>query len=70
MSRMSGNLHLFDIAAILVVVAVAFGVLNHHLLRLPFTIGLTASGLVASVVMAVVDTSRPASASAPPCGGS
>jgi CPA1 family monovalent cation:H+ antiporter len=59
MGPVSGNLHIFDIAAILVVVAAVFGVLNHHVLRLPFTIGLTASGLVASVVVAGVDTLAP-----------
>jgi monovalent cation:H+ antiporter, CPA1 family len=38
-----------------VVVAAAFGVLNHHALRLPFTIGLTASGLAASLAVASLD---------------
>jgi CPA1 family monovalent cation:H+ antiporter len=53
------NLHVFDIAAILVVVAALFGVVNHHVLRLPFTIGITVSGLIASVVIAAADRFLP-----------
>jgi CPA1 family monovalent cation:H+ antiporter len=53
------SLHIFDIAAILVVAAALFGVLNHHVLRLPFTIGITVSGLIASVVIAAADRFLP-----------
>jgi CPA1 family monovalent cation:H+ antiporter len=54
------NLHIFDIAAILVVGAALFGVFNHHVLRLPFTIGITVSGLIASLVIAALDLAFPA----------
>lgn len=46
---------LLDAAAILLVLAALFGLLNHHLLRLPFTIGLLVSGLLASIGVLVVD---------------
>lgn len=52
---MSGNIHLFDLGALLVVVAALFGVINHHFLRLPFTIGLMVSGLAASIAVALAD---------------
>ncbi len=41
----------FDAAAVVVVLSAFFGVVNHRVLRLPFTIGLTVSGLVASVLV-------------------
>ncbi len=50
----------FEVAAILVVVATAFGYLNHRLIRLPHTIGLTIMGAVASLVLVGLDTLWPA----------
>jgi CPA1 family monovalent cation:H+ antiporter len=41
----------FDVAAVVVVLSAIFGVFNHRVLRMPFTIGLTVSGLVASVLV-------------------
>jgi CPA1 family monovalent cation:H+ antiporter len=41
----------FDAAAVVVVLSAMFGVVNHRLLRLPFTIGLTVSGVVASALV-------------------
>lgn len=46
---------LFDIAAVLVVLAALFGLVNHHTLRLPSTIGLLLMSLLASLVMLGVD---------------
>ncbi|MHC4821202.1 MAG: cation:proton antiporter [Planctomycetota bacterium] len=54
------GLHFFDVAAILVVLAAVFGLINHHVLKLPFTIGLTASGLAAAVVMIGLEQVFPA----------
>lgn len=50
---------LLDTAAILLVLAAAFGVFNHHVLRLPFAIGMLVSGLLASVGVLVVDALVP-----------
>jgi CPA1 family monovalent cation:H+ antiporter len=44
------DLTAFDLAAIVVVLSAIFGVVNHRLLRLPFTIGLTVSGVAASAL--------------------
>lgn len=46
---------ILDTAAILIVLAAALGLFNHHVLRLPLTIGLTLSALGASLVILVVD---------------
>lgn len=51
--------NLFDVAAILVLLAAGFGLFNHHVLRLPFTIGLTVSGLVASGGVLLLDALMP-----------
>lgn len=51
MVRAVHGLTAFDVAAVVVVLSAIFGVMNHRLLRLPFTIGLTVSGLVASIVV-------------------
>jgi CPA1 family monovalent cation:H+ antiporter len=44
-------LTVFDAAAIVVVLAAALGVFNHRVLRLPFTIGLTVSGVAAATLL-------------------
>lgn len=48
-------MYLLDASAILLVLAAVFGVFNHHVLKLPFTIGMLVSGLVASAGVLVVD---------------
>jgi monovalent cation:H+ antiporter, CPA1 family len=53
-------MHLFDAAAVLLVLAAFFGFVNHHLFRLPFTIGLLISGLLASLCVIAVDAVVPA----------
>ena len=53
------TLGLFDTAAILIVVAAIFALANHHLLKLPFTIGLVVAGLAASATIVVVDLAFP-----------
>jgi len=54
---MSGNL--FDTAAVLFLLAAVFGLINHHLLKLPFTIGLMLSALSASIATLVLDAAFP-----------
>ncbi len=49
-----------DVAAILVVLAAAFGYLNHRLIGLPHAIGLTIMGAVASIAVVAVDAVVPA----------
>lgn len=51
----------FDAAAILIVLAAALGYLNHRLLRLPSTVGLTLMGLVASLLVILYDGLLPSS---------
>ena len=51
--------HVFDTAAILIMLAAGFGLLNHHLLRLPFTIGLMLSALGASAAILLLDSLAP-----------
>jgi CPA1 family monovalent cation:H+ antiporter len=46
---------LFDIAAGLVVLAAVFGLINHHTLRLPSTIGLLLMSLLASLALLGID---------------
>lgn len=48
-------MELLDAAAILLTLAACFGLLNHHVLRLPFAIGLLVSGLLASFVVVAID---------------
>ena len=51
--------NLLDIAAVLLVAAAVVGFINHHLLHLPFTIGLTLAGLAASGVVLALDSLLP-----------
>jgi CPA1 family monovalent cation:H+ antiporter len=51
----------FDAAAALIVLAALLGYLNHRLLRLPSTIGLTIMGAVASLIVVALDRMLPAS---------
>ena len=50
---------LLDATAILVTLAAVFGLFNHHVLKLPFTIGLLVSGLLASFGVLLVDAVWP-----------
>jgi CPA1 family monovalent cation:H+ antiporter len=50
---------LLDAAAILLGLAALFGLFNHHVLKLPVTIGLLVSGLLASFGVLLVDVSWP-----------
>ncbi|MEZ4654411.1 MAG: cation:proton antiporter, partial [Candidatus Eisenbacteria bacterium] len=50
---------IFDTAAILVVLAAVLGLFNHHVLRLPFAIGLLVSALVASMLVLALDALVP-----------
>lgn len=52
-------MYVLDASAVLFGLAAAFGLFNYHVLRLPFTIGLLASGLCASLVMLAVDAALP-----------
>jgi len=51
----------FDAAAILIVLAAALGYLNHRLLGLPSSVGLTIMGAVASLLVVGIDYLLPAS---------
>lgn len=53
------ELHLFDVAAILLILASAFGLANHHLLKLPFAIGIMVASMVASLVILGLDLVAP-----------
>lgn len=46
---------LIDAASLLLALAAAFGLFNHHVLKLPFAIGMLISGLIASLIVATVD---------------
>ncbi len=48
-----------DAAAVLLVIAAAFGLANHRILRLPFAIGMLVSGLLASIGVMVIDRLLP-----------
>jgi monovalent cation:H+ antiporter, CPA1 family len=50
---------LLDAAAVLLVLASIFGLLNHHIFKLPFTIGLLVSGLLASFGVLIFDAIVP-----------
>lgn len=52
-------MYVLDATAVLMVLAAIFGLVNYHFLKLPFTIGLMASGLVASLTMLLVDAMIP-----------
>lgn len=58
-AREVNDVYILDATAVLMVLAAAFGWLNYHFLKLPFTIGLLASGLVASMTLLVVDALVP-----------
>lgn len=51
---------LLDAAAILLVLAALLGLINHHVFKLPFTIGMLVASLLASLVALVVDSVVPA----------
>jgi monovalent cation:H+ antiporter, CPA1 family len=51
----------FDAAAILIVLAALLGYINHRLLKLPSSIGLTIMGAVASLIVVGIDRLLPAS---------
>ena len=53
------SLNPFDVAAVLVVVAAVFGYVNHRLIRLPHTIGLTVMGAAASLIVVAADAVVP-----------
>ena len=55
----ANGLDLFDVAAILIVAAAALGYLNHRVLRLPHTIGLTVTGAFASLGLVAVEALFP-----------
>lgn len=55
------ELSAFDAAAILIVLAAALGYLNHRLLKLPSTVGLTVMGAVASMLVVAIDRLMPQS---------
>ena len=55
------NLSPFDAAAILIVLAAALGYLNHRLLGLPSSVGLTIMGAVASLLVVGIDYAIPGS---------
>lgn len=50
----------FDVAAILIVLAAAFGYVNHRWIRLPASVGLTLMGAVASLIILGLDRLFPA----------
>jgi len=51
---------LFQITSVIITLVALFGFLNHRLLRLPDTIGITAMGLLASLAIAVIGKRMPA----------
>jgi len=54
------ELHLFEIATILLVLASVFGVANHKFVQLPFAIGMLVSAMAASLLLVGVDAVAPA----------
>lgn len=59
---MSGSeLSAFDVAAILVLLAAVLGYVNHRVLRLPTTVGMTLMGAVASLCIVAIGLIMPAS---------
>jgi CPA1 family monovalent cation:H+ antiporter len=50
---------ILDTAAILLVLAAGFGFLNHHVFKLPFTIGMLVSGLLGSLGVLLIDSIVP-----------
>ena len=53
------GLSLLDMAAILFGLAAILGLVNHHIFKLPFTIGMTFSAMLASLLVLVVDAIFP-----------
>lgn len=53
------GLSLLDMAAILFGLAAILGLINHHVFKLPFTIGMTFSAMLASLLVLVVDAMFP-----------
>ena len=51
----------FDVAAILIVLAAAFGYVNHRFIRLPASVGLTLMGALSSLIILAVDRLVPSS---------
>lgn len=51
----------FDVASILIVLAATLGYINHRLLKLPESVGLTVMGAAASLVVVGLDVALPAS---------
>lgn len=60
---------IFDIAAALTVLAATFGLLNHHVIRLPHTIGLVVISLVTSIVILMLNAGWPELGIAPAVQG-
>lgn len=58
---MKGVLTPFDVAAVLIVAAAVLGYINHRVLKLPQSIGLTVMGAVASLVVVGLDVLLPSS---------
>jgi len=54
----------FDVAAILIVLAAILGYVNHRVLRLPTTVGLTVMGAVASLMVLGIERAIPATSMA------
>lgn len=50
---------LLDAAAILLILAAVFGLINHHVFKLPFTIGMLVSGLLGSLGVLLIDVLVP-----------
>lgn len=55
------ELQLFDVAALLLILAASFGLLNHHFVKLPFAIGMMVASMVASLLVLGIDVAAPAS---------
>ncbi|MFB6262557.1 MAG: cation:proton antiporter, partial [Bradymonadaceae bacterium] len=53
------ELPIFDATAMLVVLASIFGLLNHHVVKLPFAVGMMVSSMLASVGVVLVDSLAP-----------
>ena len=50
---------LLDAAALMLTLAAGFGLFNHHVLKLPFAIGLMVGGLLASLGVLLLDAIVP-----------
>ncbi|MFB6350397.1 MAG: cation:proton antiporter, partial [Bradymonadaceae bacterium] len=54
------ELEVFDLAAILLMLAATFGLFNHHVVKLPFAIGIMVASMAASLVVIGMDVVFPA----------